>query len=81
MPSPKDEMSMFMSAQVKEIERHKWIESEKVGHDLGDSAVRDWISKHAKEFREKFEAENDQYGKNLQGSQPSVGKPTDDGSR
>lgn len=26
----------------KEAYRHKWIESEKSGHDLGDSAIEDW---------------------------------------
>lgn len=25
-----------------EAERHKWIESERQGHDLGESAIRDW---------------------------------------
>ena len=26
----------------KEAERHKWIESQKHGHDLGDLAIHDW---------------------------------------
>jgi hypothetical protein len=30
----------------REIECHKWIESEKVGYDLGDHAVRSWIKDH-----------------------------------
>lgn len=29
-----------------EIECYKWIESEKVGYDLGDAAVRRWIKEH-----------------------------------
>ena len=29
-----------------EIDRFKWIESEKAGHDLGESAVRQWIKEH-----------------------------------
>ena len=37
--------------QWKEIEKHKWIESEKAGTDLGDSAAMDWIKKHAGEWR------------------------------
>jgi hypothetical protein len=39
--------------QIEEIEKHKWIESEKVGYDLGYLAVLDWIKKHAKKFREE----------------------------
>lgn len=31
---------------VDEAFRHKWIESEKAGHDLGDPAIRDWIRAH-----------------------------------
>lgn len=28
------------------IDRHKWIESERNGRDLGDNAVGDWIDRH-----------------------------------
>jgi hypothetical protein len=31
---------------ILEALRHKWIESEKAGHDLGDSAIRSWVRKH-----------------------------------
>lgn len=27
----------------REAERHKWIESQKQGRDLGDQAIRDWF--------------------------------------
>src|SRR5437764_14983302 len=30
----------------KEIERYKWIASEKAGHDLGEAAVRRWVKEH-----------------------------------
>lgn len=31
----------------KQIEKHKWIESEKNGNDIGfERALVDWISKH-----------------------------------
>jgi hypothetical protein len=30
----------------REIDSYKWIESEKVGYDLGESAVRRWIKDH-----------------------------------
>jgi hypothetical protein len=34
-------------AEREEILRHKWIESEKVGYDIGfERALIDWIVKH-----------------------------------
>jgi hypothetical protein len=42
----------FMEDQVKEIEKYKWIVSERAGRDLGREACMDWIAKHAKLFRE-----------------------------
>ena len=30
----------------REAERHKWIESQKQGRDLGDHAIRDWYHNH-----------------------------------
>ena len=30
----------------REIERYKWIESEKAGHDLGEAAIRKWVKEH-----------------------------------
>jgi hypothetical protein len=33
--------------QWMEIEKHKWIESERAGTDLGYHAAMDWIKKHA----------------------------------
>lgn len=36
-----------MEAERREILRHKWLESEKAGHDVGwEWARTDWISKH-----------------------------------
>jgi hypothetical protein len=29
-----------------EAQRHKWIESEKAGRDLGDGAIRTWVREH-----------------------------------
>ena len=40
-----------MADQWHEIQKHKWIESEKAGKDLGDRAVLDWIRHHAAEWR------------------------------
>lgn len=43
-----------MHAQIQEINKHKWIESEKANRDLGDSAIKDWIKKYAKNFRDWY---------------------------
>lgn len=39
-------------AERDEILRHKWLESEKVGHDIGfERALTDWIVKHRSKWR------------------------------
>jgi hypothetical protein len=41
-------------AEREEILRHKWIESEKAGHDIGfEKALLDWIVKHRSTWRAK----------------------------
>lgn len=42
----------YAEAQCEEMQKHRWIESEKAGHDLGESAYLDWVRKYAKSFRE-----------------------------
>lgn len=40
-------------AEREEILRHKWIESEKAGYDVGfERALLDWIRKHRDEWRQ-----------------------------
>lgn len=41
----------FIALEIREIERHKWIASEKAGRDLGDRAIFDWVEHHADAFR------------------------------
>ncbi len=39
-------------AEREEILRHKWIESEKAGHDIGfEKALLDWIRNHRSSWR------------------------------
>lgn len=39
-------------AEREEILKHKWLESEKVGHDIGyDRALIDWIMNHRQKWR------------------------------
>jgi hypothetical protein len=44
----------YLEFQNREIERHKWIESEKAGKDLGKDAVIDWILKYADVFSDNY---------------------------
>ena len=44
-------------AEREEILRHKWIESEKAGHDIGfERALTDWIIKHRAQWRKARQA-------------------------
>ena len=40
-------------AEREEIMRHKWIESQKAGHDIGfEKALLDWIVNHRRGWRD-----------------------------
>jgi Domain of unknown function (DUF4032) len=44
-------------AEREEILRHKWIESEKAGHDIGfERALTDWIINHRANWRKTRQA-------------------------
>ena len=46
-------------AEREEILKHKWIESEKAGSDIGfEKALLDWIVKHRSNWRERRLREN-----------------------
>lgn len=41
-------------AEREEILRHKWLESEKAGYDIGfERALLDWIVKHRSNWRKQ----------------------------
>jgi hypothetical protein len=44
-PAPEARLSVYAEGR-EEAERFKWIESEKAGRDLGESAIRHWVRKH-----------------------------------
>jgi len=50
-----ERMKMSCSDQLKEIEKFKWLESERAGHDKGKEAVLEWIEKYADQWRMKWE--------------------------
>ena len=44
-------------AEREEILKHKWIESEKAGYDIGfERALTDWIIKHRSKWRRSRQA-------------------------
>ena len=63
MSSPEEDESHFVKnsvlykeflAERAEILKHKWIESEKAGRDIGfEKALLDWIVKHRSNWRER----------------------------
>ena len=45
----------YYKRELNEILKHKWIESEKAGRDIGfDRALIDWISHHRTAWRESI---------------------------
>jgi hypothetical protein len=48
----RDPLAEIMQSQREEIERYKWIESAKAGHDIGrERAVREWMQNHFQEWK------------------------------
>ena len=43
---PDDAKQSVYRACAEEVARHKWIESQKVGYDLGEAAIRQWVQEH-----------------------------------
>ncbi len=46
------DLKKYLAAQIEEINKYKWIESEKRDCDIGfQSAAFEWISKYSESFR------------------------------
>jgi hypothetical protein len=43
-------LEAYLTLQREEMERHKWLESEKSKNDLGGHALADWVSKYSSDF-------------------------------
>ena len=54
MDGSPNNMKDYMKSQMEEIRRHKWIESEKAGRDLGSECVLEWIRRYASQFRDYY---------------------------
>lgn len=51
-PMTRDELKAYLKAQVEEIQKYKWIESERRQHDIGfHTAAMEWIMLYGESFR------------------------------
>ncbi len=50
-----ERLARLLERQREEIQRHKWIESEKARRDLGRDAVMDWIQRYAAAWRSWYQ--------------------------
>ena len=45
----------YYQKELKEVLKHKWVESEKAGRDVGfDFALHSWIRKHRQPWRDSL---------------------------
>ena len=52
-PMGDNQFSQRVTEILREIERHKWIESEKAGHDIGGNrAALDWLRRHYEHWKQ-----------------------------
>ena len=50
-------MELSSRNQMEQILKHKWLESQKSGYDVGKVAAADWITKYAEVWRRWWESE------------------------
>jgi hypothetical protein len=46
----KSALEAYLTLQREEMDRHKWLESEKSKNDLGGHALADWVNKYSSDF-------------------------------
>ena len=57
-----EELREYNAKQIEEIQKDKWIESEKVGYDIGElRAAVDWIRQYSSAFREAYKDNSQSY--------------------
>ncbi len=62
MSEPESDATLYARdlAERDEILRHKWLESEKAGRDIGfEQALVDWVRHHREEWRRAREAKGE----------------------
>lgn len=50
------DLKNYLYHQKEEMEKYKWCESQRAGHDLGEAALREWVEKYGKNYREEYKA-------------------------
>lgn len=54
-PFTHDQLKYYLEAQLTEIQKYKWIESERQHHDIGfDRAAFEWIRLYGDDFRREW---------------------------
>lgn len=53
-----DRTAEFLKDEKKEIEKYKWIQSEKAHYDLGEESCHEWVHRYAAKYREEWEKEH-----------------------
>lgn len=53
--SPQAALHAYMLLQAREMERHKWIESQKAHCDLKELSLADWVKHHSIRFHEYWQ--------------------------
>jgi len=48
--SDRDAMEAYLALQRDEMERYRWIESEKQHADIGGHAFNDWVKRYSEQF-------------------------------
>ena len=43
-------MRAYVVLQAEQMDRHKWLESEKAARDLQDGSLNDWVAHHSMAF-------------------------------
>ncbi len=48
--SDREAMAAYLAIQRDEMERYRWIESEKQHADIGQNAFNDWVKRYSEQF-------------------------------
>lgn len=57
----REELKNYLNAQLREIEKYKWIQSERENHDIGfQRAAFEWIAFYGAQFHQQWESSNTQ---------------------
>ncbi|MCM8525276.1 MAG: hypothetical protein NE327_02090 [Lentisphaeraceae bacterium] len=51
------ETKELITRQLDEMAKHRWIESEKAGYDLGEKAMLDWVDKYSDQLKRNLNIE------------------------